>query len=483
MTILARLILGYLILFVVLTGVSFYSLLHVQRFNTEVSSIILYDASVLEYTNQLSDALLSESRHDRKYVVLQDEALYANYLQANKEFTDLLDLAISRESSEEDKKRLLAVRDKHQFLSSLVREEKQHIASATSYASDWFERKKRETTEQIITQLREIKENGGKEVLNKIIQLGKLGNRANDIFSVLTVLALSTSLVVSFVITRSIKKPLDVIRHKTVDISHGNLRGDLQIASPPEIADLAAALNNMCQKLQKLDDLKSDFLSHMSHELRTPLTSIKEGTAMVLEGVGGEISDKQQRLLSIVTEECNRLITLINSLLDLSKMEAGMLQYQFSPTPLPELVDKTIDSLRALGEAKQIRIVNGLRLAEPVRVDPERMYQVFQNIIGNAIKFSDAQGTIQISATREGPALEIQIKDWGKGIPQQDLESIFVKFHQVASDNGGAKGTGIGLAIVKQIISMHGGRVWATSQLGKGSTFHILLPHAFSSQA
>ena len=124
------------------------------------------------------------------------------------------------------------------------------------------------------------------------------------------------------------------------------------------IAELAAAINTMCHKLQEVDDIKSDFFSHMSHELRTPLASIKEGTTMLLEGLGGEISEKQQRILKIIVQESNRLIDQVNSLLDLSKMEAGMLKYQFTPTDLAVLAKKSLEALAPLAEAKSIFIDN-----------------------------------------------------------------------------------------------------------------------------
>ena len=200
---------------------------------------------------------------------------------------------------------------------------------------------------------------------------------------------------------------------------------------------------------------------------------------MLLEGLGGEISEKQRRILSIVIEESNRLIKLVNSLLDLSKMEAGMLKYQFEQTKLTELVRQSLDSLAPLAEAKNITIDNKVGSLPPVKVDQARILQVFRNLIGNAITFTRESGAIQIEASARGNVVEIEIQDNGIGIPKEDVERIFLKFQQVIPAKGErTKGTGFGLATVKQIILAHGGQVWATSQLGKGSTFHITLPLA-----
>ncbi|MDH3327601.1 MAG: HAMP domain-containing histidine kinase [Desulfobulbaceae bacterium] len=479
LSIFARLIISYLVLFSMLAGVSLYFIYHLSRFNQITRSIILNDNSILEYSNKLSDALLSESRYDRKFVVLKDEKLYENYLQAKNEFNQLLDDALTKTNSEEIKHLFYTIGVQHQSFSRLVNVERELIRIAKSYASDWYAEEKKKIADNIIDQLKNIRQTSEKNVFNKIVNLSESGDKARNVSIIISVFAFSTGLIVAFIITRSIKKPLDVMRAKTIEISHGNFRGDLVVKSPPVIAELASAINTMCHKLQEVDDIKSDFFSHMSHELRTPLASIKEGTTMLLEGLGGEISEKQQRILSIVIQESNRLIVLVNSLLDLSKMEAGMLKYQFTPTDLSTLVKKSLDALTPLAEAKKISVNNRIGTLQPVNVDQERMLQVFRNIIGNAIKFTPENGKIKLEAKVKENFVEVAVHDSGIGIPKEDLERIFLKFQQVIPAKGDKiKGTGLGLATVKQITLAHGGKVWATSQVGQGSTFYITLPLA-----
>jgi len=198
---------------------------------------------------------------------------------------------------------------------------------------------------------------------------------------------------------------------------------------------------------------------------------------MLLEGLGGELTEKQQHILSIITRESDRLIELVNALLDLSKMEAGMLKYNYMPTELSNLVEKTLDNLLPLVEAKNISIDNSITVLPPVHIDQERIQQVLRNIVGNAIKFTEKNGTIKLEAQVKGKVIEVAVHDSGPGIPEEDLERIFLKFQQVISAKGeSVKGTGLGLATVKQIILAHGGKVWATSQVGKGSTLYFSLP-------
>ncbi len=479
LSIFVRLIISYLVLFIMLAGVSLYFIYHLSWMNDLTRSIILNDTSVLEYSNQLTDTLLSEVRNDRKYVVLKDEELYKNYMQAKNEFSQLLNEALTKTTTEEMKNFFYTIAAQHQNFSRLVNGEHELIRSVEPYPAEKLAEEKKQLSDSIIDQLKNIRLTSEGNILTKIINLSEKGDKARNVAIIISVIALSTALVIAFVITRSIKIPLDIMRAKTVKISQGNFLGDLDIKSPPVIAELAKAINTMCHKLQEVDNIKSGFFSHMSHELRTPLTSIKEGTTMLLEGLGGEISEKQDRILKIIVQESNRLIELVNSLLDLSKMEAGMMKYQFSSSELSPLVKESLEVLSPLAEAKNIAIDNQITGIPSVKVDQERMLQVFRNLIGNAIKFTPENGRIKIAARQKNSFVEVGIHDTGIGIKQEDIERIFHKFQQIIPEEGQKiKGTGLGLATVKQIIIAHGGKVWATSQAGQGSTFYFTLPLA-----
>jgi two-component system sensor histidine kinase GlrK len=479
LSIFARLIISYLVLFSMLAGVSLYFIYHLDQVNQITRSIILNDTSIFEYSNQLSDALLSESRYDRKYVVLKDEELHENYLQVKNEFNRLLSEALTKATSEEMKHFFYTISLQHQGFGRLVNVERELIRIAKSYPSEKYATEKKKISDDIIEQLKNIRQTSENNIFAKIVELSEHGDKASNVSLIISVFALSVGLIIAILIARSIKKPLDVMRAKTVEISQGNFRGDLEVVSPPVIAELATAINTMCNKLQEVDDIKSDFFSHMSHELRTPLASIREGTTMLLDGLGGEVSEKQQRILKIIAQESNRMIDLVNSLLDLSKMEAGMLKYQFTLTDISALVKKTMESLAPLAEAKSISIENKIGTLQPVKIDQEMMMQVFRNIIGNAIKFTAENGSIKLEAVVRENFVEVAVQDTGIGIAAEDLERIFLKFQQIIPAKGEKiKGTGLGLATVKEIIIAHGGKVWVTSQVGQGSTFYITLPLA-----
>jgi two-component system sensor histidine kinase GlrK len=236
----------------------------------------------------------------------------------------------------------------------------------------------------------------------------------------------------------------------------------------------------MCGQLKMVDKMKFDFYSSMSHELRTPLTSIKEGINLLREGAGGAIPEKQRRLLAILSEESKRLIDLVNSLLDLSKMEAGMMTYTFEPGTLAPLIERAATEMIPLIEARKIIFKKEIVEKLPViKIDREKILQVLRNLIGNAMKFTPEGGRVRVVARLVNRGVEVSVSDTGSGIKKENLTTIFEKFHQAPSKHSNpikGTGTGLGLAIVKHVITAHGGKVWAESEPGQGSSFIFVLP-------
>ena len=316
-----------------------------------------------------------------------------------------------------------------------------------------------------------------KSIVDKVKQLSEAGTRATNAAMVTTTAAIVIGIVLSILITWSITVPLGAMKKKTREISGGIYEADLNITSPPEIAALGQAFNFMCVKLKEVDKMKADFYALMSHELRTPLTSIKEGTNLFLEGLGGEVTEKQKKLLSIIAEESNRLIELVNSLLDISKLEAGMVAYNFAKADINPLIARAVNEIAPLAESKRIRIDKHLQELPMLSLDTERILQVLRNLIGNALKFSLRGGVVTVSSQPTEGGVSISVRDTGPGIPKEHAAVIFDKYRQaVVAGPHKLQGTGLGLAIVKHIVQDHGGEVWVESEAGRGCTFTMVLP-------
>lgn len=473
----SRLVLGYLAVFALVAAVSFYTIRELQTFNDISRSILEADNAVLDYEKKLTDSLLSQIRYERKFVIAREQALYAEFLKFRADFERDLEAAAAIADAT-TATILNKVKQDYRRYQELFNKERAHLAARESYAQTWYKEEKDKVTEAILASLDNLKWEKQQETYRKVRRLAEAGEKAGHAAVVITLTSLAFILVLSLVITRSITRPIAVLKNKTREIAQGRFEGNLQLTSPREIGELAASFNLMCQKLNELDRMKADFFSSMSHELRTPLTSIKEGTGLLLDGVGGTITAKQQRLLHIIAEESNRLINLVNSLLDLSKMEAGMMSYNFDKTHLGPLIHKAMLEITPLIEAKDLRLNAEVPAELPsVNVDRERILQVLRNLIGNAVKFTPKAGRVEVSARAANGHVAVSVRDTGPGIASGEVSTIFEKFHQ-ANPRGSfsANGTGLGLAIAKHIIVSHGGQIWAENHPEQGSTFTFTLP-------
>src|SRR5215813_2766700 len=232
------------------------------------------------------------------------------------------------------------------------------------------------------------------------------------------------------------------------------------------------------QRLKELDKMKSDFVSNVSHELRTPLTAIKGSVDNMLDGLTGDLSDKQNRYLVRIKSNADRLARLINDLLDLSRIEAGI---SLKPVKLSllTLANEVAENLRPMALEKQITIeVDSTDKNIFVWADSDRTSEVLTNLLGNAIKFTPVSGKITLSLVNNGGDwVKVSVADTGPGIPSEEAVRIFDKFYQVSqTEKQKAKGTGLGLSIAKALVEMHGGKIWVESAAGKGSTFCFTLP-------
>jgi two-component system sensor histidine kinase GlrK len=475
MSLFARLIIGFLVVLALVSGVSFYALQNLQRFDRITRSILENEMRVGDYEKKLADTLDSEIRYESRYSILKDEALYREFEKFAAEFQSDLEQALAQ-APESAAMILNEVQQEHEKYQGLVEQEREHLKARNPYPENEFKANKTEVTDRIFAALQRLKTDRDVDTYRKVRDLAELGARAHKTALMITAAVLIFVLLLSLVITRSLTKPIGMLKQKTRDIAQGKFDGDVSIASPPELRDLAASFNLMCQKLNDLEKTKADFYASMSHELRTPLTCIKEGTGLLLEGVAGTTTEKQRKLLTIVAEESNRLISLVTSLLDLSKMEAGMMTYSLEPTALAPLIQKAVMEITPLVEAKEIKIETHIAAELPaLKLDRERVLQVLRNLLGNAAKFTPKAGKVRVVARLVKGGVEIAVQDTGPGIAAEKIDAIFDKFQQ-ANGASATNGTGLGLAIAKQIVNSHGGQIWAENQPEKGSTFFFVLP-------
>ena len=481
-TIFKRLGLGYLAILLVVIALGVYSTLKLGQLNQITRSISSIDNETIRIAARLRDAALSQRGFEKKYFVSRDKDFHRQFLEAEKYIEkDLEQISILMDTTE--KRRLIAdVKEFHDRYLSIVREEVRLIKSDKGYSRERYQKKKEDLADQIIHKLEEVIEIAKADVDSKIEMSGKIGSQASRVAAIITVAAVIMAILIAFFNARTINRPILLLIKGTREIAKGKFEEHLTIPSPPEINELADAFNLMCDRLKEIDEMKADLVSNISHELRTPLAVIREAVSLHLDCISTGSMEKQRRLLGIIEEECERLINSVNKILNLSRMDAGMMDYHMEKCSLSPLIEMSASKIKPIAERKGITLEVNLAGSLPhAGMDSEKIGQALDNLLDNALKFTPEGGKVSIGASlgktsehfsnEEKSFIEVSVSDTGCGIPEENIQDIFDKFKKLHG-----KGTGLGLYIARQIINAHGGDIWVKSEQKKGSVFYFTVP-------
>jgi len=327
--------------------------------------------------------------------------------------------------------------------------------------------------------------------------------------ALLLVVFLLVAIVTSVLLARNLVRPIESIQVAAAKIGSGALDQRIEISSRDELGALAEEFNRMAARLQasyaglehevqertreltsalsKLDEQtreleaashhKSEFLANMSHELRTPLNAISGFSQLLRKQSYGEINQKQAEYLDDILASSRDLLSLIDDVLDLSKVEAGQIELEVAPFSLPAALERGVVIVRERATKGGVRIsLSSDPGIDTVIGDERRIRQVVSNLLSNAVKFAPAGGTVDVAAARVDGEVRVSVSDSGPGIAPEDQARIFEEFQQAAAGKEQREGTGLGLALSRRLVELHGGHIWVDSQLGKGSTFVFTLP-------
>jgi signal transduction histidine kinase len=307
---------------------------------------------------------------------------------------------------------------------------------------------------------------------------------SRDLFIAVSAASVVLALGLGLIISWSLISPIQRTEARLEEISAGNFSGRLDVPNRDELGALARNVNRMNNELRRLygeleatSRHKSEFLANMSHELRTPLNAIIGFSQVLRQRLFGEVNAKQEEYLDDILSSGNHLLSLINDVLDLSKVEAGQVELEVATFSLREALERGVVMVRERA-AK-----NGVRLAlEPapdvdlVDGDERRLRQVIFNLLSNAVKFTPGGGSIVVATSRTDGEVQVSVTDTGPGIALGDQERIFEEFQQTDVGAEQREGTGLGLALSKRLVELHGGRLWVESEPGHGSRFVFTLP-------
>jgi signal transduction histidine kinase len=296
--------------------------------------------------------------------------------------------------------------------------------------------------------------------------------------------AMALALLLGFVLSWSLIGPIQRIDARLAAIASGNFTGRVDVPNRDELGALATNVNRMNDELRRLyrelettSRHKSEFLANMSHELRTPMNAILGFSQVLRERLFGEVNPKQEEYIDDILSSGNHLLSLINDVLDLSKVEAGQVELELAPFSLRDALERGVVMVRERAATDRVEI--GLTTAPSVDIvtgDERRIRQVIFNLLSNAVKFTPAGGAVDVSTAQANGEVRVAVADTGPGLAPEDHERIFDEFQQTDAGIEQREGTGLGLALSKRLVELHGGRIWVESELGKGSTFVFTLP-------
>jgi signal transduction histidine kinase len=288
------------------------------------------------------------------------------------------------------------------------------------------------------------------------------------------VLALVVALAAVAVLTLRMTRSLRRLSAATAQVAEGAFRAPVPVRARDEIGELTRSFNLMAERLREAEQAKEEFFSHISHELRTPLTSVHEATRLLLDRVPGPLEPRQARLVEIIRLSSERLLRLVNHILEMSRLRARVIPLERRPVDLDKLVSRAMDELRPQAEERDVAVTRATSGVDfTVSADEDRLMRVVVNLLDNAIKFTPPGGSVAVSLRDLGDEVAVGVEDTGVGIPADILPRIFEPYRQA---HGGRVGSGLGLAIVKGLVEAHGGALQVASQEGRGSRFEVRLP-------
>lgn len=474
-----RIVLTSVIIIIVMAGVNLYALFQLRQLTALSADMASHHYPAIESAKRLLGSLFDQLNSEKKYLAVRDTTFLQHFDEEVGEFQRGLETLEIQEASVQGQRLLHDVTRFQQERLRMFYAELEGSVAASGTPSSGYETRRDALTDHMTATIQGYIDLHEASLSVGVSQSRESSAQAEAVTEQLVLLALVFGIGLAGIASYTILRPLRQLQGHIKQIGQGNFRTSLQIKAPSELRDLVDTVNWMGQKLQELDDMKAEFLAHVSHELRTPMASIQEGTQLLLDEIPGPLVQEQRTTLRIMADSSRRLIHLISTILDLSKMEAGMMEYRIVPTDLKRVTDVSVSKVRLLADAKHVQlVVEAPPQREWVKADAIRIEQVLDNLLSNALKFSSEGGIVKVQMKPDPKAgvLEVSVSDSGPGIAPEDLPHIFERFYQGRTKaKHSTAGSGLGLALAKKVVEAHGGRIWIESEMRKGTTVRFIL--------
>jgi signal transduction histidine kinase len=445
-----------------------------QGVNRDLSEINVKSAATVLELQRFADLLGDDSR--KYFALIEPDPVYESQIaELRRDFIDDLTRLSQRPLSPREQKELVRLRealDDYWLVFNRLKNHNQafdpeQLPPDLTLAVNHLQARSEVMLDAVTTAIKE-----------RVAGAAAVGQTAERLSWSIGIFSLLLGVVVAAIIVRSINEPLRRLTQGTRAIAKGQFWHRLPANGKDEFADLARDFNVMTEQLGELDRMKKDFVSHVSHDLKAPLASIRQIMHLLLEEIPGALNEQQKNLIQLSYNSAERLAAMVGNLLDLSRMEAGAMEYRMEAQDLVPLIKSVADEFQVQAREKDVRF--RLECGEPsmfVECDRERIVQVIGNLYENALKFSPSRSEIVTHVgSGKGGEIVIEVADSGPGVPDAHKEQIFQKFHQVKHGKKLAgQGVGLGLAICKTIVEAHRGQIWVKDNPAGGSIFSFVL--------
>ena len=318
--------------------------------------------------------------------------------------------------------------------------------------------------------------NNQSSIRRALSRMKRTTSRSTKIALLLIAWSLLAAIATAFIITRTITRPIGHLIRGTERIARGKFE-PVTVSSNDEIALLADAVNDMSTKIRETNKLRTQTMQQISHEFQTPLQAMLSANDLLQSQCSGSLNDEQVQMIDTIYRGINKIEDLSRQYLDLAKIASGTMKYQTVPADLYRVVKPLVDDVKLIASRKDIHIVMEALPSPAVMVDVEKISIVMNNLLGNAIKYTQKGGKIMVKIGPCNLGTRVEIQDSGIGIAQEELSKVFTRFYQANNvDRTKMRGTGVGLAVVKAYTEGQGGHVHVESMVNQGSTFIIELP-------
>lgn len=484
--------LAYSLVVLVLAGIAAWSLYEVAKLTVAERPIRVMDAEALRSAASLLEAVQVAKRQDLRSLVFSDpEYAAASSAAAGRISKELEDLGGLVTTPAQKILLAQAAAGFAQYQAAVTKARELRRAGDAKAAERMLRKEAEPVIDRVVRDLdrlaavtRDVLDRTQAEATAALVKAqaevealrGRTWKAVTTAMVLAVLAALAGTAVIAIRVTRSVRR----LSNATKAIAEGAFHEPLPVDSKDEIGELAKSFNSMAARLHEVDEMKEKFYSTVSHELRSPLNAMQEAAHLIEGKSAGPLTAKQERLIAIFQKGTARLLRLVNEVLDLSRGTSGTLPVERRMFAVETAVRQAVEELRPQAEQQGIALKAEIDSTGSMLGDPDRVVQVLENLIGNALRFTPSGGSVTVNLCETDRDIRISVTDTGIGIPAAFLPVIFDRFRQAHSGKGG---TGLGLAIVKSLVEAHEGNVTVESQEGKGSRFTVSFPKETSSAA